>query len=67
MKPYEILGSEAYRDPLGEITRLFTEVMDLQGWRSELRTFENGLYRTKKTYMGKKPKAPMNLQFDFIV
>ena len=57
MKPYEILGLEAYRDPLGEITRLFTDVMDLQGWRSELRTFENGLYRTQKTYMGNKPKA----------
>ncbi|SFT89217.1 hypothetical protein SAMN04489724_2601 [Algoriphagus locisalis] len=57
MEPYDILGLEAYRDPLGEITRLFTEVMDLQGWRSELRTFENGLYRTKKTYMGNKPKA----------
>jgi hypothetical protein len=56
MSPYEILSAEAYKNPLGELTRLFTEVMDLQGWRSELRILENGLCRNKKTYMGKNPK-----------
>ncbi|MDO8965053.1 hypothetical protein [Algoriphagus sp.] len=56
MSPYEILSAEAYKNPLGELSRLFTEVMDLPGWRVELRTLENGLYRTKQTYMGKNPK-----------
>lgn len=56
MSPYEILSAEAYKNPLGELTRLFTEVMDLPGWRAELRKLENGLHRTKQTYMGKNPK-----------
>ena len=56
MSPYEILSAEAYNNPLGEITRLFTEVMDLPGWRAELRKLENGLHRTKETWMGRNPK-----------
>jgi hypothetical protein len=57
MSPHEILNADAYKNPLGELTRLLTEVMDLQGWRSELRILENGLYRNKKTYMGKNSKS----------
>jgi hypothetical protein len=56
MTPYDILGSEAYQNPMGEISRLLTDVMDLEGWRAELRKLENGLYRNKKTNMGKKLK-----------
>ncbi|WP_111672318.1 hypothetical protein [Algoriphagus litoralis] len=56
MSPYEILSAEAYNNPLGEITRLFTEVMDLPGWRAELRKLENGLHRTKETWMGQNSK-----------
>lgn len=65
MEPYEILGYEAFCDPLGEITRLFSEVMDLQSWRTELRTFENGLHRTQKTFMGKNPNSHKNILREF--
>lgn len=56
MELREILDQQAMVDPFGELTRLFSEVMNLQSWKQELRKLEVGIQSEKKTWMGKKEK-----------
>ncbi|MBW3470040.1 hypothetical protein [Arthrospiribacter ruber] len=65
MELIEIIDQKAMVDPFGELTRQFSDVMNLQSWRKELRKLEVGIHCEKKSWMGKKEKKHHKVMREF--